>query len=473
MPFVRKKRGQVLVVHSRRDPGGRVVQQVLHRFESALDLHAALEDWRTWSEMLAWAHSEVRFDFAALRTRLGDELRQWWAAPDGASERRRGRVLRLVSELGSHLAGLSLATPADAELVDAARPQLAALHEELTRLIGEGRHTRRDHMYGGDDPARKDEPMLPTSVMSEAESRSKMLFEDGMEAWWRGDRVRAVAQWRAALRKWPGHVDAMQHLGLAAFERGRLAEAARHFQAALELGQHTLEFDEEAPERARWCVLENRPYLRALANLGLTRARQKRHAEALVIYERLVELNPDDNQGIRYLIGEQHHRAGRLDDALAAYREAREGVWTEPGVAFGLALALHQKGQRDAATRAVIDAFAANRYVAPMLLGLPWERAQGYHGTSFAEPEHALGYVQGAGELWRKDRAAGRLLSVWWQAPAVRAWLVELAQCMVALDASASPEAHMRAQERRRRLLGDAHLAAIHSAAALEVTERA
>ena len=89
------------------------------------------------------------------------------------------------------------------------------------------------------------------------------------------------------------------------------------------------------------------------------------------------------------------------------------------------------------------------------------------------EPEHALGYVQGAGELWRKDRAAGRLLSVWWQAPAVRAWLVELAQCMVALDASASPEAHMRAQERRRRLLGDAHLAAIHSAAALEVTERA
>jgi hypothetical protein len=50
--------------------------------------------------------------------------------------------------------------------------------------------------------------------------------------------------------------------------------------------------------------------------------------------------------------------------------------------------------------------FAQNRYVAPMLLGEPWERLDAFHGTSMAEPEWADDVVQAQAHFWQRQGLA-------------------------------------------------------------------
>lgn len=50
-----------------------------------------------------------------------------------------------------------------------------------------------------------------------------------------------------------------------------------------------------------WGRLYNRPFLRCLHGFGLCLWRLGRTDEALAVFERILALNPDDNQGIRFL----------------------------------------------------------------------------------------------------------------------------------------------------------------------------
>lgn len=139
MPFVRKKRGQIQVVHSQRTAEGKVVQHVLCRFDSPAELAAVLVPaaWRTWAETMAWSHPEHDWAFDELRERFGLELRRWSADPDGGAKRRKSRVLRLLDELKLALEGLASASATDAELIAAARPKLEALARHADRLLGQ------------------------------------------------------------------------------------------------------------------------------------------------------------------------------------------------------------------------------------------------------------------------------------------------------------------------------------------------
>lgn len=54
--------------------------------------------------------------------------------------------------------------------------------------------------------------------------------------------------------------------------------------------------------KLRWGFLDNRPFLRAAHGYGLALEGKGRILEAAEIYQRILLLNPDDNQGIRYLL---------------------------------------------------------------------------------------------------------------------------------------------------------------------------
>ena len=49
-----------------------------------------------------------------------------------------------------------------------------------------------------------------------------------------------------------------------------------------------------------WSTVSTRPYMRAKQHLGELLAEAGRNEEAMAVFERLLELNPTDNQGIRY-----------------------------------------------------------------------------------------------------------------------------------------------------------------------------
>lgn len=101
-------------------------------------------------------------------------------------------------------------------------------------------------------------------------------------------------------------IDAHGHLGNWVFNSttdNYMAEKAlRHFNVGCAIGELSLEkgFDGVLP----WGLTDNRPYLRCLHGRGLCLWRLGQNAEALKVLKRMLWLNPEDNQGIRFLIEE-------------------------------------------------------------------------------------------------------------------------------------------------------------------------
>jgi hypothetical protein len=94
-------------------------------------------------------------------------------------------------------------------------------------------------------------------------------------------------------------LDAHAHLGNFAFGRNP-AKALRHYEMGVRIGELSLgpDFDGLLP----WGRLDNRPFLRCLHGYGLSLWRLGRGPEAAEVFERMLWLNPTDNQGIRFLL---------------------------------------------------------------------------------------------------------------------------------------------------------------------------
>ena len=71
----------------------------------------------------------------------------------------------------------------------------------------------------------------------------------------------------------------------------------RGFESAKSLGKN---FEGLLP----WGMIDNRPFLRCMNGFGLCLWRLDRFEEAARIFERMLWLNPSDNQGVRFLIDE-------------------------------------------------------------------------------------------------------------------------------------------------------------------------
>ncbi len=92
-------------------------------------------------------------------------------------------------------------------------------------------------------------------------------------------------------------LDAHAHLGNFAFH-GCPETALLHYEVGVRIGMQTLglQFTGMLP----WGWLDNRPFLRCLHGYGLTLWRLGQFKEAEHIFERMIWLNPNDNQGARF-----------------------------------------------------------------------------------------------------------------------------------------------------------------------------
>jgi hypothetical protein len=82
---------------------------------------------------------------------------------------------------------------------------------------------------------------------------------------------------------------------------------------------------------------------------------------------------------------------------------------------------------------ALVTGFAANRYVAPMLLGETWQRLDAFHGTNMAEPEWAHDVIAAQADLWQEVPRGAEMLRFWWAAPPIATWRRKLDEVMVRL----------------------------------------
>ena len=117
-------------------------------------------------------------------------------------------------------------------------------------------------------------------------------------------------------------LDAHAHLGNQLFDRSP-QRALIHYEIGIRIGELSLPdgFDGVLP----WSSLYNRPFLRCLHGYALCLWRLGRTEDAIQVFERILALNPNDNQGARFCWydarqGKTWEQAQAAEDAEKARR---------------------------------------------------------------------------------------------------------------------------------------------------------
>jgi tetratricopeptide (TPR) repeat protein len=106
-------------------------------------------------------------------------------------------------------------------------------------------------------------------------------------------------------------LDAHAHLGNMVF-RTSPRWALSHYEVGVRIGELSLGADFDGV--LAWGLIDNRPFLRCMQGYGLCLWRLERWEEAERVFERMLWMNPSDNQGIRGLLPDIRARGAWVDD---------------------------------------------------------------------------------------------------------------------------------------------------------------
>jgi len=257
-------------------------------------------------------------------------------------------------------------------------------------------------------PKRAAKPKKPTRAEREASERRRYEAQEyvfqAMEA---RSVARVTALCRKALEIDPDCSDAI--VLLAKTEKLSNAQFEQRLRTAIQAAERALGADAFRELRGMfWGFTETRPYMRARIELANLLA-ESRPLEALAEYEALLELNTDDNNGLRYIVVALHLQLGNLDKAarwLKRYDMDDSAFFTWAAVLHAVA-----SGNESAATKALKLARESNAFAEAYLSGrktLPKTPPPLYSPGSDDE-----------GQL-----AARELLPAYQAHPKVMAWLI-------------------------------------------------
>ncbi|MBL8177735.1 MAG: tetratricopeptide repeat protein [Bryobacterales bacterium] len=106
-------------------------------------------------------------------------------------------------------------------------------------------------------------------------------------------------------------LDAHSHLGNFVFDR-RPEDAIRHYEVGFRIGE--LSLGESFDGLLSWVRIDNRPFLRCMHGFGLCLWRLGRFEEAAEVFDRMLWLNPSDNQGVRFIVEDVRAKAPWRDE---------------------------------------------------------------------------------------------------------------------------------------------------------------
>ena len=101
-------------------------------------------------------------------------------------------------------------------------------------------------------------------------------------------------------------LDAHAHLGNLVFDP-RPEDAIKHYEMGMRIGELSLGAGFDGV--LSWAWIDNRPFLRCMGGYGLCLWRLGKMSDAAAVFERMLWLNPSDNQGERFNL--HWIRAGR------------------------------------------------------------------------------------------------------------------------------------------------------------------
>lgn len=155
---------------------------------------------------------------------------------------------------------------------------------------------------------------------------------------------------------------------LLAEDEAKTVQAAHsHYSAGVAVGERILADEFEEMVGHFWGIVETRTYMRARAGLESTFWLQGEYDSAISHYKQLLYLNPNDNQGIRYILLTcllSHGTAEEVEDLLGAYADEGSAVWCYSWALF----TFRKEGNSSLAQSKLQDALQMNIHVPEFLL---------------------------------------------------------------------------------------------------------
>jgi tetratricopeptide (TPR) repeat protein len=192
--------------------------------------------------------------------------------------------------------------------------------------------------------------------------------------------------------------------------------ACSYYRQGVEAGERVLGLDAFVRYRGRfWQVDETRPYMRAKLSLADCLCGQGRYEEAARHFEELLQLNPNDDQGVRYwyslcLFAMEDDEA--LQHLLDRFSWDMTAPWT-----YARALFLYRTRGPERARGALRQALASNRHVPDFLLAIE---------DLPTELPDAGDQIVGIGSKEEAAAVAEALYEAWDDTPGALAWLREM-----------------------------------------------
>jgi len=210
-------------------------------------------------------------------------------------------------------------------------------------------------------------PALWEFVYPEEFKRRWDALDDAVDLLRAGLLKDAEKDLKRILKDLPDHLDALHHLALVKEELGDNESAFHLWEQAVSLGKKA--FPDKfklGRDRLDWGFLNNRPFLRCMHGYGCTLLERGEKEKALSIFEEMLALNPNDNQGVREIVVELYFSFHQPEKVLKICRLYPDDIL--PGLLYGRPLALFQSGKKEEATKYLEEAIKYRPLVAKELL---------------------------------------------------------------------------------------------------------
>lgn len=161
-------------------------------------------------------------------------------------------------------------------------------------------------------------------------------YYDASEIYESGDTEKAVNKLRYILKKDPSFFPALNDIGWYFLQKNNLSKAFDYYNRAYKIS--SVHIPNNFKGKIIWGHIDNRHYLRTLHGFGLANIYSFKYYDGLKLFERILGFNPDDNQGIRYLMGDIHFLMGNYTEAETHYKENLDN----PAIKFSYGLLLYK-----------------------------------------------------------------------------------------------------------------------------------
>jgi hypothetical protein len=242
---------------------------------------------------------------------------------------------------------------------------------------------------------REQQGSAPDTPLDRAQTLMYQAFDEP-------DEQQRVLIARQALAICPDCTDAYVLLAEHAHRR---KEALSLYEQALAAGERALGPEGFAKAAGHfWMMLDTRPYMRARLGLALAVWRDGRRDEAIGHMQGLLQLNPNDNQGVRYTLAPcllAEDRDADLATLLAQYPESSAFF------SYARALLAFRKGGDTPEARELLDAArAANQHIPDYLTGREFPPDEEPDGYSPGQESEAISYIRANMVHWKSTPGA-------------------------------------------------------------------